>query len=119
MKQKDDPIGQWRSKNAIEQLTAEEANRIAQQVAAKEAQRTPEDLMTERADKVTSDCIQTFLRMRNLKVTPTSFAEGVQMLYDLHKAEFNKWSKDELVVFASFQNSIIACEQLRLRTDLI
>jgi hypothetical protein len=103
----------WRNKNAIQQITAEAANEIAQKVATKQAQRSQEEIVTDKAEKIISDVCQTFLRMRDIKVTPTSFSAAVKMIYDLNKAEFNKWSKEELVILAAFQNAIISTEQLR------
>jgi hypothetical protein len=113
MQAKDDPIGRWRSKNAIEQITAEAVNDLAKKIASKEAQRSLEDIITERADKVTSDNIQTFLRMRDIRIVPTKAHEAVEMLYKLNKESMRPWTHEELLTLVAYTYSLIAAGQLQ------
>lgn len=113
MKQKDDPIGKWRSDNAIQQITAEAASDIAKKIAATKPQKTHEEEVTEWAEKIVVDSIQVFVRMRNIRIVPTTFAEAVEMVYNLQKAEFTKWTKEDLLILCSFQNALIATQKLQ------
>lgn len=112
MKAHDDPIGKWRSDNAVRNITTEQANELAAKIASKESQKTIEELVTEKADKMVAESCKSFLTMRNIKVTPTTMKEAVFMLYDLNKQAMKDWSFDELLVLAAFQNAIISAEQL-------
>ena len=113
MKAKENALDHQRSQIAVAQITEEATADIAKKILASQPQRTIEEDVTDRAEKVVEECCKSFLRMRDIKVTPTTFGEAVRMLYDLNRVEFGKFTKDELVILTAFQNAIISVESLR------
>ncbi|MDE2097264.1 MAG: hypothetical protein KGL39_08485 [Patescibacteria group bacterium] len=111
----DDPIGRWRSTNAVHQITEEQAANLAKEIAAKTPTKTHEEIITDKADKVVDIVVDRYLRQRQIDIQPTTYAEAVNTIYKMLREELRSWPHDDLLLQASFMLALVTTEKLRDR----
>lgn len=72
-----------------------------------------EQEVTERADRIVGDTLLKFLTQRDIKITPTTMPQAVEMIHPMLKDAFRDWKHEELLTLIAFQNSIVAAHNLQ------
>ena len=98
---------------ASQQGITDMVQKARQRIIAKEPKAGIEQQTTEKANRLVNEAIGTFLRMRQIKYTPTTQAQAVEMIYFLLRDAMRHMEHDELLVLCAFQNAIVAAEKLR------
>lgn len=89
----------------------------AQKFSASTVGKSLEQEVTERADRIIGDTLMRFLAQRQIKITPTTMAQAVEMIHPMLKDALRDWTHEELLTLVAFQNSIVAAHNLQ--RDLI
>ena len=93
--------------------TSQVIEEITKSILAKTPAKTLEEEVIERANVVTKDVYDTFLRMHSLTAVPMKYEDAIHHIYDLYRARYSSWTKDELLLLVSLQQAVLGAESLR------
>jgi hypothetical protein len=68
---------------------------------------TMETQVIEKANNLVKEVFHVFKAMHNLQVVPMKKEDAVDHIYKIYRDRFSTWSKEELLVFASYQQAVM------------
>lgn len=98
-----------RSRLVTDQVIAQ----VMKEANAKIVPDTFEESVIRRANIISKQCQDEFLRMHKINIVPMKAEEAVAHIKHLYKAKYSSWTKEELMELCCLVQSVLAVESLR------